>query len=138
MLKYYNYDIQGKHAVVVGRSRIVDCPGQFAFASQCNHQYVIPEQMTWLVLHVLPIYFLEVDRQHIKKDMVKKDAIVVDIGINSVDDATKLGYRLVGDVDYDDVVDNVQAINSLFRGVGPMTIAMLLNHTVCAAQRSAL
>ena len=67
--------------------------------------------------------------------MVKEGAIIIDIGINPVEDETKKsGYRLVGDVNYDDVKEKVQAITPVPGGVGPMTIAMLLKHTVDAAE----
>ena len=66
--------------------------------------------------------------------MIKENAVIIDIGINPIDDNTKKsGYRLVGDVNYDDVKDNVKAISPVPGGVGPMTIAMLLKHTVDAA-----
>ena len=69
--------------------------------------------------------------------MVKDDAVIIDIGINPITDETKKsGYRLVGDVNYDDVKDKVQAITPVPGGVGPMTIAMLLKHTVEAAEFS--
>ena len=71
--------------------------------------------------------------------MVKDNAIIIDIGINPVPDETKKsGYRLVGDVNYDDVKDKVHAISPVPGGVGPMTIAMLLKHTVDAAEQHSL
>lgn len=141
MLKYYNYEIQGKHAVVVGRSRIVGLPlanlllQHNATVSICHSRTMDLPSIT----RTADLLFVACGQaKHIKGNMVKKDAIVVDIGINSIDDPTKKsGYRLVGDVDYDDVVDNVKAITPVPGGVGPMTIAMLLNHTITAAQRYA-
>ena len=77
--------------------------------------------------------------QMIKKDWVKKDAVVVDIGINAVDDSSKKsGYRLVGDVDFNEVKDVCSAITPVPGGIGPMTIAMLLEHTVKACKRQCL
>ena len=65
--------------------------------------------------------------------MVKDGAVVIDVGINRVDDANHpKGYRLVGDVDYDDVKDLTSAITPVPGGVGPLTIAMLMTNTVTA------
>ena len=73
----------------------------------------------------------------ITADMVKEGAIVVDVGINRVDDASKRrGYRLVGDVDFYGVFDKVDAITPVPGGVGPMTIVMLLVNTITAAKKS--
>ena len=70
--------------------------------------------------------------------MVADGAVVIDVGINRVDDATrKSGYRLVGDVDYDAVAEKASAITPVPGGVGPMTIAMLLTNTLRAARRAA-
>ena len=74
----------------------------------------------------------------ITADMVKEGAVVIDVGINRVDDpATKSGYRLVGDVDFDAVAERVKAITPVPGGVGTMTIAMLLQNTLASAQRHA-
>ena len=74
----------------------------------------------------------------IRSDMVKPGAVVIDVGINRVDDDTReKGYRLTGDVAYDEVREVVSAISPVPGGVGPMTIAMLLSHTVEVAARSA-
>ena len=70
--------------------------------------------------------------------MVADGAVVIDVGINRVDDATrKSGYRLVGDVDYDGVAEKASAITPVPGGVGPMTIAMLLTNTLRAARLAA-
>ncbi len=69
--------------------------------------------------------------------MVREGAVVIDVGINRVDDATrKLGYRLVGDVDFEGVSEKAEAITPVPGGVGPMTIAMLLVNTLTAARIS--
>ena len=73
------------------------------------------------------------------KRLVKEDAVVIDIGINPIDDPTKkLGYRLVGDVDFEGVKEVASAITPVPGGIGPMTIAMLLEHTVKACKRQCL
>jgi methylenetetrahydrofolate dehydrogenase (NADP+)/methenyltetrahydrofolate cyclohydrolase len=70
----------------------------------------------------------------VKGDMVKPGAVVIDVGINRVDDpGTEKGYRLVGDVDFDSVREVASLITPVPGGVGPMTIAMLLRNTVRAA-----
>ena len=73
----------------------------------------------------------------ITADMVKEGAVVIDVGINRVDDPTRRqGYRLVGDVDFDAVSEKAEAITPVPGGVGPMTIAMLLVNTLTAARIS--
>ena len=70
-------------------------------------------------------------KQFINSEYIKENCVVIDIGINSVPDITrKSGYRIVGDVDFSDVKDKVSAITPVPGGVGPMTIAMLLKHTI--------
>ena len=72
----------------------------------------------------------------IKADMVKKGAVVIDVGTNRIqDDSRKSGYRLVGDVDFENVKDVTSAITPVPGGVGPMTIAMLLKNTLESAKR---
>lgn len=75
----------------------------------------------------------------VKGSWIKPGAVVIDVGINSVDDPTaKKGYRLVGDVDYEECKEVASLITPVPGGVGPMTIAMLLRNTVNGARRSAL
>ena len=70
----------------------------------------------------------------LKADMVKAGAVVIDVGINRVPDSSrKSGYRLKGDADYDSLASVVSAITPVPGGVGPMTIAMLMENTLCAA-----
>jgi methylenetetrahydrofolate dehydrogenase (NADP+)/methenyltetrahydrofolate cyclohydrolase len=72
----------------------------------------------------------------VKKDWVKEGAVVIDVGINSVDDSTrKSGYRLVGDVDYKAVREVASRITPVPGGVGPMTVAMLIKNTLIGAKR---
>lgn len=67
--------------------------------------------------------------------MVKNGAVVIDVGINRIEDSSrKTGYRLVGDVDYENVIHKASAITPVPGGVGPMTIAMLLDNTLKAAK----
>ena len=137
MLKYYNIDVSGKHAVVIGRSRIVGLPlshlllRENATVSICHSKTQNLSDIT----KSADLIFAACGRANfIDNTMVKEDAVIIDIGINPISDETKKsGYRLVGDVNYDDVKDKVYAISPVPGGVGPMTIAMLLKHTVDAA-----
>ena len=73
----------------------------------------------------------------IKGDMVREGAVVIDVGINRVEDKfNPKGYRLVGDVDFDSVSKKAEAITPVPGGVGPMTVAMLLSNTVKAAEKA--
>jgi len=74
--------------------------------------------------------------QFIKADMIKKGAVVIDVGVNRIDDSTKKsGFRLVGDVDFEPACEIASAITPVPKGVGPMTIAMLVANTLIAAKR---
>ena len=137
MLKYYNLDVTGKHAVVIGRSRIVGLPlahlllKENATVSVCHSK---TENLTRITKSADFIFAACGKANFIDNSMIKENAVIIDIGINPIDDNTKKsGYRLVGDVNYDDVKYNVKAISPVPGGVGPMTIAMLLKHTVDAA-----
>lgn len=142
MLKYYNIDVAGKHAVVIGRSRIVGLPlahlllRENATVSICHSK----TQNIQSITKSADLIFAACGKANfIDNTMVKDNAIIIDIGINPVPDETKkTGYRLVGDVNYDDVKDKVHAISPVPGGVGPMTIAMLLKHTVDAAEQHSL
>lgn len=141
LLKAYNITTKGKHCVVVGRSRIVGMPLSILMSrpgypgnatvtlchSQTRHLSQITRQADILVAALGKPAF-------IKKDMVKKGAIVIDVGITRVQDSSKKrGYRLQGDVDFDKVVPQCSFITPVPGGVGPMTIAALLRNTLQAA-----
>ena len=73
----------------------------------------------------------------VKKNWIKKGAVIIDVGTNSVPDATKKsGFRLTGDVDYDEAIKRADMITPVPGGVGPMTIAMLLSNTLDSGRRS--
>ncbi|MDP7345368.1 MAG: bifunctional 5,10-methylene-tetrahydrofolate dehydrogenase/5,10-methylene-tetrahydrofolate cyclohydrolase, partial [Alphaproteobacteria bacterium] len=75
--------------------------------------------------------------EFVTADMVKPGAVVIDVGVNRVDDASrKRGYRLVGDCAYDEIAEVARAITPVPGGVGPMTIAMLMQNTLRAAERA--
>ncbi len=133
--------IEGKEAVVLGRSNIVGLPVSMLLLKR-NATITICHSRT----HDLPAVTRRADilvaavgrPQMVKADWVKPGAVVIDVGINRVDDPTrKRGYRLVGDVDFEEVKEVAGWITPVPGGVGPMTIAMLLKNTVTAAKRAA-
>jgi methylenetetrahydrofolate dehydrogenase (NADP+)/methenyltetrahydrofolate cyclohydrolase len=137
--------IEGAHVVIVGRSNIVGKPlanmlvqkgptGN-ATVTICHTRTKDIGQFT----RDADIVIAAVGRPNtIRSDMVKPGAIVVDVGVNRVEDATKKrGYRLVGDVDFDAVKEKASLITPVPGGVGPMTITMLLYNTVASAKRAA-
>ena len=133
ILEDNNISIEGKHAVIIGRSNIVGKPlallllNKNATVSICHSKTKNIEQIT----KQADILLVACGRaQFVKKEWIKKDCIIIDVGINFIDDDTKKsGKRLVGDVDFDDVIGKVKAITPVPGGVGPMTIAMLLQNT---------
>ena len=140
LLERYQIDPTGKHVVIVGRSNIVGKPlsamlmqkGSFRNAtvtvchSRSENIEAICRSADILVAAVgIPYY--------IKEDMVSEDTIIIDVGINRVDDlGLEKGYKLVGDVDYENVFHKARAITPVPGGVGPLTIAMLMKNTVQA------
>lgn len=142
MLEYYNIDITGKHCVVIGRSNIVGTPMTVLLSRNTN-----PGNATVTIAHSrthdLKALTLQADvivaaigkPKFLTADMVKEGAIVIDVGINRIDDASrKSGSRLVGDVDFDQVAPKCSFITPVPKGVGPMTICGLMKNTLKAAQ----
>ncbi|WP_459902768.1 bifunctional methylenetetrahydrofolate dehydrogenase/methenyltetrahydrofolate cyclohydrolase FolD [Campylobacter concisus] len=132
ILKEYGIEVAGLNAVVIGRSNIVGKPMANLLLnasatvtithSKTKNLKEICKNADLIVAAIGKPFFL-------KADMVKDDAVVVDVGINRLDDG-----RLVGDVDFDEVAPKCSYITPVPGGVGPMTIAMLLNNTILAAQ----
>ncbi len=141
LLKASGVETSGAHAVVVGRSMIVGKPmAHLLMSKESNATVTVAHSRT----HDLPglcrtadIIVAAVGRPNmIGEDFVKDGAVVIDVGINRVDDPTKeRGYRIVGDVDYDKVAPKCSAITPVPGGVGPMTIAMLMSNTVKACRQ---
>ncbi|CAM9287799.1 unnamed protein product [Phaeothamnion confervicola] len=133
--------IQGKRAVVLGRSNIVGIPVAMLLMHRNATVTIVHSRTvdTGSVVREADIVVAAVGRaEMVKREWVKPGAVVIDVGINSVDDATKkAGYRLVGDVDYDGCKEVAGMITPVPGGVGPMTIAMLLRNTVNGAKRTA-
>ncbi len=141
LLDRIGVEIEGKEAVVLGRSNIVGLPVSMLLLKR-NATLTICHSRTRDLPSVVKradILVAAVGRaQMVKADWVKPGAVVIDVGINRVDDpSAKRGYRLVGDVDFDQVKEVASWITPVPRGVGPMTIAMLLQNTLTAAKRIA-
>ena len=137
LLKRYNIETKGKHVVVVGRSNIVGKPianmlvqkedGANSIVTICHS--AAPDISVFT--RQADILIAAVGRANlIKKDMVKEGVVVIDVGINRIESSeTKSGYKLVGDVDFNEVAVKSSYITPVPGGVGPMTIAMLLSNT---------
>lgn len=140
LLMRYKVETSGKHVVVVGRSIIVGKPfallmmlkgkGADATVTVCHSRTediaAITSQADIVVMAMGRAHFLTAD-------MVKEGAVVIDVGINRIDDPSKKkGYRVVGDVDFDAVAPKTSLITPVPGGVGPMTVAMLMQNTLKA------
>lgn len=143
MMEHYKLETKGKHAVVIGRSNIVGRPMSILLSSNlaygnCTvtlcHRYT--ENLKHHTLQADIIVAAVGIPGFITADMVKDGAIVIDIGITRVPDAsTKSGYKLKGDVDFENVSKKASAITPVPGGVGPMTIAGLMKNTLDAYLR---
>ena len=139
LLKRYNVETSGKHTVVIGRSDIVGRPISILMSQKSN-----PGNSTVTLAHSRTKNIEELTRQadiiisalgapnFVKADMVKEGAVIVDVGITRVSDNSQKGYKIVGDVDYENVSKKSRYITPVPGGVGPMTIAMLLKNTLLA------
>jgi 5,10-methylene-tetrahydrofolate dehydrogenase/methenyl tetrahydrofolate cyclohydrolase len=133
-------EIEGKQAVVLGRSNIVGLPVSMLLLHR-NATLTICHSRTKdlpSVVRRADILVAAVGRaEMVRGDWVKPGAVVIDVGTNAVDDPTReRGYRLVGDVAFDEVKEVASAITPSPGGVGPMTIAMLLRNTMDSAKHS--
>ena len=141
LLKHYEVPTEGKHCVVVGRSNIVGTPMSILMSRN-----TYPGNCTVTIAHSRTKDLPGITRQadilivaigkpdFITADMVKAGAVVVDVGIHRVDDATrKKGYRICGDVDFEAVAPKCSWITPVPGGVGPMTVTSLLLNTLKAA-----
>jgi methylenetetrahydrofolate dehydrogenase (NADP+) / methenyltetrahydrofolate cyclohydrolase len=143
MLLRSGYETSGKHVVIVGRSNIVGKPVAMLLLRTGrggNATVTVAHSRTpdlGAVTRQADILIAAVGRANlITKDMVKPGVVVIDVGVNRVDDASAAkGYRLVGDVAFDEVSEVAEAITPVPGGVGPMTITMLLRNTLEAARQ---
>ncbi|MCT4623458.1 MAG: bifunctional 5,10-methylene-tetrahydrofolate dehydrogenase/5,10-methylene-tetrahydrofolate cyclohydrolase, partial [Schleiferiaceae bacterium] len=145
ILGRYNIETSGKNCVVIGRSNIVGTPMSILMSRNSN-----PGNATVTLAHSRTQNLKEITRQadilivaigkpeFVTADMVKEDAVVIDVGIHRIDDPTaKRGFRLKGDVKFDEVSEKCSYITPVPGGVGPMTIASLLQNTLKAVMLKA-
>ena len=141
LLKAYGIETAGKHAVVIGRSMIVGKPmANLLVAKKANATVTIAHSRTKDLpglCRTADIIVAAVGRPEMENaDYVKEGAVVLDVGINRIADASRpRGYRIVGDVDFASVVNKCSYITPVPGGVGPMTIAMLMANTVKACRQ---
>ena len=139
LLKRYNVETSGKHTVVIGRSDIVGRPISILMSQKSN-----PGNSTVTLAHSRTKNIEDLTKQadiiisalgvpnFVKENMVKEGAVIIDVGITRVADNSAKGYKIVGDVDYENVSKKSSYITPVPGGVGPMTIAMLLKNTLLA------
>jgi methylenetetrahydrofolate dehydrogenase (NADP+)/methenyltetrahydrofolate cyclohydrolase len=143
LLNRYNVETSGKHTVVIGRSHIVGRPMSILMGRKG-----FPGNSTVTLTHSRSKNIEEITVQadiiitalgkpeFLKADMVKEGVVVIDVGITRVpDDSKSRGYRITGDVDFENVSKKASYITPVPGGVGPMTIAMLLKNTLLARER---
>ena len=139
MLKKVIPDLKGMHAVIIGRSNIVGKPmAQLLLEESCTVTIVHSKtkNIESMVKQADIVVAAVGSPNMVKRDWVKDGAVIIDVGINRIDNPDKPGKtKLVGDVDYKDVFSVASAITPVPGGVGPMTIACLLKNTVDAAIR---
>tara|TARA_Y100000588_G_C14103084_1_gene859698 strand:+ start:276 stop:1145 length:870 start_codon:yes stop_codon:yes gene_type:complete len=143
LLERYSVETKGKHTVVIGRSDIVGRPVSILMSRKSN-----PGNSTVTLAHSRTKSIAKLTRQadiiisalgspnFVKADMVKEGVVVVDVGITRVKDDSEKGYKIVGDIDYENVSKKASHITPVPGGVGPMTIAMLLKNTLQAYNNS--
>lgn len=144
MLVRSGNDPAGKHVVIIGRSNIVGKPVAAILMQKgkgANATVTVCHSRTSNLQEIVKTGDIVVaaigSPRFITKDMVKEGAVVIDVGTNRVEDATaKKGYRLVGDVDFENVKEVASAITPVPGGVGPMTIVMLMKNAISAAYKA--
>ncbi|CAB46709.1 C1-5,6,7,8-tetrahydrofolate (THF) synthase, trifunctional enzyme Thf1 [Schizosaccharomyces pombe] len=139
ILKHYGINVQGKHAVVIGRSNIVGRPMSILL-EKANATVTLCHSKTESIADIVrtaDIVVAAIGIPHfVKADWLKKGVVAIDVGINSIPDATKKsGYRLTGDIDFENAKEVASAITPVPGSVGPMTVAMLLQNVVESAVR---
>lgn len=139
LLKRYGIDTEGKHCVVLGRSNIVGSPMSILMSRKTN-----PGNSTVTICHSKTKDMESITRQadilicaigapnFVKEDMVKDGAVVIDVGMHRIPADNEKGYKITGDVDFEQVKNKASFITPVPGGVGPMTIAMLLKNTLLA------
>lgn len=143
LLRRYEVDTKGKHTVVIGRSHIVGRPMSILMSRKGwpgNSTVTLTHSNTKNIAQIttqadIIISALGVPN-FLKAEMVRDDAVIIDVGITRVEDSSSpKGYKLVGDVDFENVSKKASYITPVPGGVGPMTIAMLLKNTLLAREK---
>ena len=143
LLKRYQIETSGKHCVVIGRSHIVGSPMSILMARNGypgNATVTLTHSRTKdlaAICRTADILIVAIGKpEFVTADMVKPGAVVIDVGIHRIaDESKKSGFRLIGDVKYDEVAPLASAITPVPGGVGPMTIAALLYNTLQSAEK---
>ena len=142
IFEHYNIELNGMHVVIIGRSNIVGRP--LSILTSLKTSYA---NATTTICHSgtpdIPKIAKQADiliaaigvPEMIDESYIKPGAVVIDVGINRVEDDSEKGYKLVGDVNFESVNDIASAITPVPGGVGPMTIAMLVENTIEAAEK---
>jgi len=139
IFSHYNIDLTGKNIVVIGRSNIVGRPMSILVSSNnANGTCTVCHSRTKnindysrnadIIISAIGV------PNFLTSEMIKEDSIIIDVGINRIGSYNEKGYKIVGDADYDSVFDKVSKITPVPGGVGPMTIAMLVENTIEAAE----
>jgi len=143
LIERYNIDTQGKNCVVIGRSNIVGTPISILLSRKAKHgnaTVTLCHSRTKDLKNICKnadIIIAAIGKpKFLTADMVKKGAVVIDVGIHRVkSDKTKSGFKLIGDVDFDEVSKKCSFITPVPRGVGPMTIVSLMQNTLKAYKK---
>ncbi|WP_103070973.1 bifunctional 5,10-methylenetetrahydrofolate dehydrogenase/5,10-methenyltetrahydrofolate cyclohydrolase [Aquimarina sediminis] len=143
LLERYSVDTKGKHTVVIGRSHIVGRPMSILMGRKGwpgNSTVTLTHSHTKNITQIISQADIVISAlgvpNFLKAEMVKDDAVVIDVGITRLaDESTPKGYKIVGDVDFENVSKKASFITPVPGGVGPMTIAMLLKNTLLARER---
>jgi len=140
LLKKHIDTLEAKRAVIIGRSNIVGMPVSLLLLRE-NATITICHSRTKnlpLITKKADILIAAIGRpEMVKGDWIKPGAVVIDVGVNRVEDSSKKkGYRLVGDVDFEEALEVASAVTPVPGGVGPLTIAMLMKNTLAAAKRA--
>ncbi len=142
IFKHYQIDLMGKNMVVLGRSNIVGRPisiltslnDEFANATTTLCHSKTKDISNFTLNADIIIIALGIP-MFLKSNMVNENCVVIDVGINRISSKNKKGYRIVGDSDFDSLVNKVSAISPVPGGIGPMTIAMLVDNIIESAEK---
>lgn len=143
LLQRYDVDTKGKHTVVIGRSHIVGRPMSILMSRKGwpgNSTVTLTHSNTKNISQITTQADIIISAlgkpNFLKAEMVKDDAVIIDVGITRVDDpSSPKGYKITGDVDFENVSKKASFITPVPGGVGPMTIAMLLKNTLLAREK---